>query len=173
MTAFCGHKSFYDFTAARCIGYEKNNMRAVLQRVTSAAVVVDAESVGEIKAGLLVLLGVAQGDTNEDLKYVFEKTTRLRIFADEQGKMNLSIKDIGGSLLVVSQFTLLADCKKGRRPSFNGAAEPKMADAFYQQFISLAKSEGIVTATGKFGADMQVSLCNAGPVTIILDSTAK
>ena len=148
-------------------------MRAVLQRVTSAAVVVDAETVGEIDSGLLVLLGVADGDTEEDLKYIFEKTTGLRIFADEQGKMNLSIKDVGGSLLVVSQFTLLADCKKGRRPSFNSAAEPKMADAFYQQFVSRARDQGIVTATGKFGADMRVSLCNDGPVTILLDSAAR
>ena len=155
------------------INPKRNSMRAVLQRVTSAAVVIDAETVGEIEMGLLVLLGVADGDTEEDLKYIFEKTTGLRIFADEQGKMNLSIKDVGGSLLVVSQFTLLADCKKGRRPSFNGAAEPKTADAFYQQFVSLAKDQGIVTATGQFGADMQVSLCNDGPVTIILDSAAK
>ena len=148
-------------------------MRAVLQRVSSAAVVVDGETIGEIETGLLVLLGVADGDTEEDLNYIFAKTTGMRIFADDQGKMNLSVKDVGGSLLVVSQFTLLADCKKGRRPSFNGAAEPEIAGAFYQRFVSLAKSEGIVTATGKFGADMQVSLCNAGPVTIVLDSTSK
>jgi len=145
-------------------------MRAVLQRVTSAAVVVDQETVGEIKSGLLVLLGVANGDTQADLKYVLQKTTGLRIFADEQGKMNLSVTDVGGSMLVVSQFTLLADVKKGRRPSFNGGADPAVADDYYQQFVAMAKQMGIPTETGVFGADMQVRLSNDGPVTIIVDS---
>lgn len=145
-------------------------MRAVLQRVTSAAVVVDQETIGQIKTGLLVLLGVADGDTETDLKYVLEKTIGLRIFADDQGKMNLSVKDVGGSMLVVSQFTLLADVKKGRRPSFNTAADPAVADDYYQQFVSMAKQQGIPTETGTFAADMKVSLCNDGPVTIILDS---
>ncbi len=145
-------------------------MRAVLQRVTSAAVVVDQETVGQIGNGLLVLLGVADGDTEADLKYVLEKTVGLRIFADDQGKMNLSVKDIGGSMLVVSQFTLLADVKKGRRPSFNTAADPGIADDYYQQFVAMAKQQGIPTETGVFAADMKVSLCNDGPVTIILDS---
>lgn len=145
-------------------------MRAVLQRVTSAAVVVDQETVGQIKTGLLVLLGVADGDTEADLKYVLEKTIGLRIFADDQAKMNLSVKDVGGSMLVVSQFTLLADVKKGRRPSFNTAADPAIADDYYQQFVSMAKQQGIPTETGVFAADMQVSLSNDGPVTIILDS---
>jgi len=148
-------------------------MRAVLQRVTSAAVVVDDETIGEIKTGLLVLLGVADGDTEADLKYVLEKTVGLRIFADDQGKMNLSVKDVAGSLLVVSQFTLLADTKKGRRPGFNAAADPRVADDFYQQFVLLAKQLGIPTETGVFGADMQVSLCNDGPVTIVVDSRAR
>ena len=145
-------------------------MRAVLQRVTSAAVVVEQKTIGQIGTGLLVLLGVADGDTEADLKYVLEKTIGLRVFADEQGKMNLSVKDIGGSMLVVSQFTLLADVKKGRRPSFNTAADPAIADDFYQQFVSIAKEQGVPTETGAFGADMQVSLCNDGPVTILLDS---
>jgi len=148
-------------------------MRAVLQRVTSAAVVVDDETIGEIQTGLLVLLGVADGDTEADLKYVLEKTVGLRIFADDQGKMNLSVKDVAGSLLVVSQFTLLADTKKGRRPGFNAAADPRVADDFYQQFVLLAKQLGIPTETGVFGADMQVSLCNDGPVTIVVDSRAR
>ncbi len=148
-------------------------MRAVLQRVTSAAVVVDQQTVGQIKNGLLVLLGVADGDTETDLKYVLEKTIGLRIFADEQGKMNLSVKDIGGSMLVVSQFTLLADVKKGRRPSFNTAADPAIADDFYQRFVSMAKQQGVPTETGVFAADMQVSLCNDGPVTILIDSRNK
>ena len=145
-------------------------MLAVLQRVTSAAVVVDQETVGQIEKGLLVLLGVADGDTETDLKYVLEKTIGLRIFADDQGKMNLSVKDIGGSMLVVSQFTLLADVKKGRRPSFNTAADPAIADDYYQQFVAMAKQQGRPTQTGVFAADMKVSLCNDGPVTIILDS---
>jgi len=148
-------------------------MRVVIQRVTSAAVVVAKETIGEIETGLLVLLGVAEGDTDADLKYIFEKTTGLRIFADDQGKMNLSVSDIKGSMLVVSQFTLLADTKKGRRPSFGGAGDPEVADAFYRKFIAMAQEAGIPVATGEFGADMQVSLCNDGPVTIIIDSTAR
>ena len=145
-------------------------MRVVLQRVTSAAVVVDEKTIGQIETGLLVLLGVAEGDTEADLKYVLDKTIGLRIFADQQGKMNLSVKDVGGALLVVSQFTLLADVKKGRRPSFNRAADPTDADDFYQQFVSVAQQQGVLTETGAFGADMKVSLCNDGPVTIIIDS---
>ena len=148
-------------------------MRAVLQRVTSAAVVVDQETVGQIENGLLVLLGVADGDTETDLRYVLEKTIGLRIFADDEGKMNLSVKDTGGSMLVVSQFTLLADVKKGRRPSFNKAADPAIADEYYQQFVSMAKLQGIPTETGVFAADMQVSLSNDGPVTIIVDSQVR
>ena len=148
-------------------------MRAVLQRVTFAAVVVGEKTIGQIGTGLLVLLGVAEGDTEADLKYVLDKTIGLRIFADQQGKMNLSVKDIGGALLVVSQFTLLADVKKGRRPSFNRAADPTDADEFYQQFVSMAQQQGVPTETGAFGADMKVSLCNDGPVTIIIDSRNK
>lgn len=148
-------------------------MRAVLQRVSAASVVVDGQSIGRIESGLLVLLGVAVGDTADDLRYVFEKTTGLRIFADDDGKMNRSVKDVGGSLLVVSQFTLLADTKKGRRPSFVGAADPAVANDFYQQWVALARAANIPTETGQFGADMRVSLCNEGPVTIIIDSRSK
>lgn len=148
-------------------------MRAVLQRVSAASVVVDGQSIAQIETGLLVLLGVAEGDTADDLKYVFEKTTGLRIFADDDGKMNRSVKDVGGSMLVVSQFTLLADTKKGRRPSFVGAADPQVADDLYQQFVALSRESGIETQTGRFAADMQVSLCNDGPVTIVIDSRSK
>lgn len=145
-------------------------MRAVLQRVRAASVIVDGQQIGSIETGLLVLLGVAQGDSASDLNYVFEKTIGLRIFADSEGKMNRSVKDVGGSVLVVSQFTLLADTKKGRRPSFVGAADPAIADDLYQQFVSRSRAAGVNTETGLFGADMQVSLCNDGPVTIIIDS---
>lgn len=148
-------------------------MRAVLQRVSAASVVVDGQSIAQIETGLLVLLGVAEGDTADDLKYVFEKTTGLRIFADDDGKMNRSVKDVGGAMLVVSQFTLLADTKKGRRPSFVGAADPQIADDLYQQFVAMSRASGIETQTGRFAADMQVSLCNDGPVTIIIDSRSK
>ena len=145
-------------------------MKAVIQRVRSASVVVDGETIGRIETGLLVLLGVAAGDAVEDLKYVFDKTMGLRIFTDAAGKMNLSVKDVGGSLLVVSQFTLLADTSKGRRPSFNNAADPEQACEMYEQFVTMGKQAGVPIQTGQFGADMQVSLCNDGPVTIIVDS---
>lgn len=145
-------------------------MRAVLQRVSSASVTVSGEVIGEIQQGLLVLLGVSEGDTESDLDYVFRKTTEMRIFTDEAGKMNRSLVDCGGAMLVVSQFTLLADIRKGRRPSFNMAASPELASAMVQQFIDRCMSTGIKTQSGQFGADMAVQLVNDGPVTIIVDS---
>lgn len=145
-------------------------MRAVLQRVLSAKVEVDGEIVGAIDGGLLVLLGVEQGDTNDDLKSLLDKTVALRIFEDDAGKMNRSVTDTDGGVLVVSQFTLLADCRKGRRPGFTDAAPPDEADFYYQAFVSGLKGLGLNVATGIFQADMQVSLVNNGPVTILLDS---
>ena len=145
-------------------------MRAVLQRVSSAKVDVGNETVGNIDEGLLVLLGVEQGDNENDLNTLLDKTATLRIFEDDAGKMNRSVADIGGSLLVVSQFTLLADCRKGRRPGFTDAAAPEDADRYYQAFVSGLQDRGLHVATGRFQADMQVSLVNNGPVTIMLDS---
>lgn len=145
-------------------------MRAVLQRVSSASVTVSGEVIGHIQQGLLVLLGVSEGDTGSDLDYVFRKTTEMRIFTDETGKMNRSLANCGGAILVVSQFTLLADIRKGRRPSFNMAASPELASAMVQQFIDRCMSTGIKTQSGQFGADMAVQLVNDGPVTIIVDS---
>ena len=145
-------------------------MRAVIQRVTQAEVKVDAEIVGKINEGLLILLGVDKKDSDEDLRYLYEKITNLRIFEDKQGKMNLSIRDIQGQLLVVSQFTLYADCRKGRRPSFENAASPETARMYYENFVELAKEDGFKTETGQFQAHMSVMLYNDGPVTIMLDS---
>jgi D-tyrosyl-tRNA(Tyr) deacylase len=145
-------------------------MRAVLQRVTSAKVEVENKIVGTIDEGLLILLGVEQGDTDTDLKSLLDKTVGLRIFEDDAGKMNLCVSDIGGSALVVSQFTLLADCRKGRRPGFTDAAPPADADHYYQAFVSGLQARGLNVATGIFQADMQVTLVNNGPVTILLDS---
>ncbi len=145
-------------------------MRAVIQRVNQASVVVAKETVGAIGQGLMVLLGVAQGDTSKDVVHLADKTAGLRIFEDDDGKMNRSVKDIGGDILVVSQFTLLGDCRKGRRPGFTDAAPPELADALYQEYVDALRSQGITTATGVFRADMQVALVNDGPVTIMLDS---
>ncbi len=145
-------------------------MRAVIQRVLRAQVEVEQQVVGRIEAGLVVLLGVQQADTERDLLFLVEKTVGLRIFADFEGKMNRSVHDVGGSLLVVSQFTLLGDCRKGKRPSFIQAAPPEVAKQMYEQFVALVRQRGLVVETGTFQADMQVSLCNDGPVTIILDS---
>jgi D-tyrosyl-tRNA(Tyr) deacylase len=145
-------------------------MRAVLQRVASARVEVDGKSVGEIGRGLLILLGVEQGDSAEDARYLAEKSAQLRIFEDAAGKMNLSLEDVGGQILAVSQFTLLADCRKGRRPGFSRAALPEPADALYQQFVALLRERGLTVATGIFQAEMQVHLINDGPVTLLLDS---
>ncbi|WP_432822148.1 D-aminoacyl-tRNA deacylase [Trichloromonas sp.] len=145
-------------------------MRAVLQRVSEASVVVAGDSVGAIGQGLMILLGVEQGDSETDARYLAEKCAQLRIFEDLAGKMNLSVEDIGGELLVVSQFTLLADCRKGRRPGFSRAALPESAETLYRQFVELLRGRGLTVATGVFQAEMQVNLINDGPVTMLLDS---
>ena len=146
-------------------------MKAVLQRVKNARVTVDERVTGEIGQGLLVLLGVSEGDTERDAEVLAAKIANLRIFSDENDKMNLSLLTIGGGMLVVSQFTLCADCRKGRRPDFFGAAKPDEAERLYLYFCERIKKEGVNTVeTGEFGADMQVSLQNDGPVTIILNS---
>ncbi|MDR0880565.1 MAG: D-tyrosyl-tRNA(Tyr) deacylase [Clostridioides sp.] len=145
-------------------------MRAVVQRVSSSKVTVDKDNIGEVSHGLMVLLGVTHEDTSKDVDYMIDKILNLRIFEDENDKMNLSLKDIGAQLLVVSQFTLYGDCRKGRRPSFSNAAKPELAEALYEEFVSKAKAQNIVVGTGKFGAHMFVELTNDGPVTILLDS---
>ena len=145
-------------------------MRAVIQRVSEASVTVDQQTVGAIGQGLMVLLGVAQGDTSQEAKSLAEKTAGLRIFEDDAGKMNRSVEEIGGSLLVVSQFTLLGDCRKGRRPGFTDAAPPELADQLYEEYVATLRSRGVNVATGVFRADMQVALVNDGPVTMLLDS---
>ena len=145
-------------------------MRVVIQRVSEASVTVDQKTVGAIGQGLMVLLGVAQGDTSQEAKALAEKTAGLRIFEDDAGKMNRSVEEIGGSLLVVSQFTLLGDCRKGRRPGFTDAAPPELADQLYEEYVAALRSRGINVATGVFRAEMQVALVNDGPVTMLLDS---
>ena len=145
-------------------------MRAVVQRVSEASVMVDGQTVGAIRQGLMVLLGVAREDTSRDAVYLAEKTCGLRIFEDQQGKMNRSVQDISGSVLVVSQFTLLGDCRKGRRPGFTDAAEPALADKLYEEYVALLRQHGIAVATGVFRAEMKVGLVNDGPVTMLLDS---
>ena len=144
-------------------------MKGLIQRVSHAQVVVDGEVVGAIEKGLLLLLGVEQADTEQQADKLLHKVLNYRIFADEQGKMNLSVKDIGGGLLVVSQFTLAADTKKGLRPSFSSAANPALAEQLYQYFVSQAQQQHSIVATGIFAADMKVSLCNDGPVTFMLE----
>lgn len=145
-------------------------MRAVIQRVTQASVAVDGSITGRIEHGLLVLLAVGDGDTEKDLKYVFDKTIGLRVFEDEQQKMNRSVVDVNGSLLVVSQFTLFGDVRRGKRPSFTAAASPELANEYYERFVAMARRDEIDTQTGVFQADMAVSLVNDGPVTILIDS---
>ena len=145
-------------------------MKAVIQRVSRASVEVDGQIVGRIGAGLLVLLGVAKGDGEPDVQYMVEKLATLRIFGDQQGKMNLSIGEVGGAILVVSQFTLLGDTDKGRRPGFDQAAPPDQARLLYEQVAAWLKSRGLPVETGVFGAHMKVELLNDGPVTFILDS---
>jgi len=146
-------------------------MRAVVQRVDKADVTVDGQVTGSVKKGLLVLLGVAEGDTEKDLQYMVDKVTGLRIFEDDADKMNLSVKDVGGELLVVSQFTLCGDARKGKRPSFDKAAKPELANAYYEKFVELCREQGLHVETGVFRAHMLVGLVNNGPVTILLDST--
>lgn len=145
-------------------------MRAVVQRVTQADVTVDGRVTGKIDKGLMVLLGVEEGDSAEDARYMAQKTAGLRIFEDSEGKMNLSVKDVGGSVLAVSQFTLLGDARKGKRPSFVKAARPREADTLYRMYIDLLKEEGISTGEGVFRAEMLVRIYNDGPVTILIDS---
>lgn len=148
-------------------------MKSVLQRVTGASVVVDGETVGSIEHGLLVYLGIERTDTDADIEYLAAKIPRMRLFEDDQGKINRSVTDVGGSVLVVSQFTLCADLRKGNRPSFDPAASPDMAKAMYAAFVSKLESQGLRVATGVFGASMKVTYTNEGPVTILLDSPKK
>jgi len=145
-------------------------MRAVIQRVSQAQVTVDGAAVGSIGAGLLVLLGVSHDDADTDASYLATKTAGLRIFEDDAGKMNYSVLDIDGQVLVVSQFTLFGDCRRGRRPSFDDAAPPALADELYQQYVGCLRQQGLHVATGIFQATMKVELANEGPVTILLDS---
>ena len=146
-------------------------MRAVVQRVARAAVRVGGEVVGSVERGLLVLVGVAAGDGEEEARWMADKVAALRIFEDEAGKMNRDVAESGGAVLVVSQFTLLGDARKGNRPSFTGAAPPEVANALYERVCALLRAKGLRVATGVFRAEMQVELVNDGPVTILLDST--
>ena len=145
-------------------------MRVVIQRVTSARVIVEGETVGEIGRGLLLLLGIAHDDAEQDIKYLVEKIAGLRLFDDAEGRMNLSVKDVGGALLIVSQFTLYGDVRRGRRPSWSEAAPPEIAGPLYESFIAQARRLVGRVATGSFRRMMQVELTNDGPVTILLDS---
>lgn len=145
-------------------------MRAVVQRVSHAKVTIDGEISGEIGKGFLILLGVAPEDTKEEALYLARKCTGMRVFEDENGKMNLALADVGGKILAVSQFTLYADCRKGKRPNFIGAAKGEQANELYEYFVSCCRGLGVETQTGQFGADMKVDLCNDGPVTIIMDT---
>ena len=148
-------------------------MRAVIQRAKEARVRVENEVVGEITHGLVVLLGVEDADTQEDIAYLVRKISKLRIFEDDEEKMNLSIQDVKGDILSISQFTLHADTRKGNRPSFTGAAKPEHADELYKQFNAELADEGIHVETGKFGAHMEIDFINDGPVTILIDSKNK
>ncbi len=145
-------------------------MRLVVQRVKQASVRIQNETVGEIGPGLLIFLGVGQDDTEEDVGYLVEKVLHLRIFADRQGRLNLSLTDIHGSLMIVSQFTLWGDCRKGRRPSFSHSAPPEKAEPLYQLFIQKATEAGLTVAAGRFQELMEVYSINDGPVTLLLDS---
>ena len=145
-------------------------MRAVVQRVTQASVTVEGETVGSVGPGIMVLIGVAAEDTDKDLKYITDKVMNLRIFDDENGVMNRSLLDVGGSILAVSQFTLYGDARGGRRPSYIRAAAPDMANAYYERLVNEWRAKGIHVETGRFRTEMLVSLINDGPVTILLDS---
>ncbi len=145
-------------------------MRAVVTRVTSASVTIDGQVNGKIGPGFLILLGVGPNDTETQCKYLVDKILGLRVFEDENGKMNLGLEQVGGQVLVVSQFTLYGNCRKGRRPSFNEAAPPELGNALYQRFLELCRQAGYDPQHGEFGADMQVASVNDGPVTLILDT---
>mgnify|MGYP001366436175 CR=1 FL=1 len=146
-------------------------MRAVIQRVREAKVEVDGNIVGRVGPGLLVYLGVGKGDTEADVQFMAEKLANLRIFSDDAGKMNRSVIDIGGGVLLVSNFTLHGDCRKGRRPGFDGAADPAIADGLYEKVAQVIAQQGVPVAKGVFGAHMHVTSVNDGPVTFLLDST--
>jgi len=145
-------------------------MRAVIQRVLSSQVIVQGETVGQIGKGFNVLVGISVEDTTEDVKYIFEKVKGLRVFEDEEGKMNLSLAEVQGEILLISQFTLYGDARKGRRPSFIHAAKGEQAEALYEELAAKLRAEGLPVAKGIFGADMKVLIENDGPVTILLDS---
>ena len=145
-------------------------MKAVIQRVTEARVTIEGKVAGEIQTGYVILLGVAGEDSEDDIRKLVRKIVGLRIFPDEQGKSNLSLTDVGGELLVISQFTLLADCRKGRRPSFVKAGDPEKAQQLYEKFLAKCREAVAVVEHGEFGAEMKVSLVNDGPFTIVLDS---
>ncbi len=148
-------------------------MKVLLQRVTSASVSVGGEVVGKVGPGLVVFVGVAAGDTEKDADYLAQKTVGLRVFPDAEGRLNRSALDIKGELLVVSQFTLLADTRKGRRPSFTGAAPPALAESLFEHFVAQARATGLKVETGRFQQHMQVEIHNDGPVTVMLDSREK
>lgn len=145
-------------------------MKVVIQRVQHALVKVDGNTIGKCGRGFLILLGVGNEDTIEDAEALVNKIIKLRVFEDDEGKMNLSVQDVGGEILIISQFTLYADCRKGNRPSFVNAAPPAVSVPLYETFVELMKNTGIPTECGEFGADMKVELLNDGPVTIVLDS---
>lgn len=148
-------------------------MRLVIQRVKQASVAVEGERISEIAHGLLVLAGVSYADTPFDARFLARKTSNLRIFEDGEGRMNLSVADVGGQILSVSQFTLCGDCNKGNRPSFIDAARPEQGEALFNEYVQALEKSGFVPNTGKFGADMKVELLNDGPVTIIIESTGR
>jgi D-tyrosyl-tRNA(Tyr) deacylase len=145
-------------------------MRAVIQRVNQASVQINGITTGKIGSGLVVLLGIRTDDTSKDLQWLADKIVHLRIFDDKKGKMNISLADIGGEMLIISQFTLYGDCRKGRRPGYSNSAPPEIAEPLYQQFIKEVKDHRITVATGTFRASMEVALVNDGPVTLLLDS---
>jgi len=148
-------------------------LKVLLQRVTGASVSIDGEAVGKIGQGLVAFVGVAEGDTEKDIEYLVPKMANLRIFSDEERRFNVSALDTGGELLLVSQFTLLADTRKGRRPGFSGAAPPEQAEKLFERFVELSRATGLKVETGRFQAYMQVEIHNDGPVTIMLDSRDK
>jgi len=145
-------------------------MRVLIQRAAGACVKIAGEARGKIDKGFVVLVGITEGDTPDDAAYLADKTVKLRVFEDENGKMNRSLADVGGGLLIISQFTLYGDCKKGNRPSFTAAARPESAIPVYEAFIQSCRAHGVPTETGEFGEDMQVELVNDGPVTLFMDT---